>query len=109
MEDSPEQRLSTAQRTTRAAGGPMRPRRRDPHHVARRSEVKRQRVILPGEDSAGRRLATAAPFHLEATVRVLQRRPVNRVEVWEDGRYLRVLTTADGLVLIDVENHGTVD
>src|SRR5689334_11994268 len=54
------------------------------------------------------RLATRAPFHLEATVRVLQRRPANRVDVWENARYLRALTTTDGLVLIQVENRGTV-
>ena len=39
-------------------------------------------------------LATQAPFHLEATVRVLQRRPANRVDLWEGGRYLRVLAWA---------------
>ncbi len=53
-------------------------------------------------------LQTGAPFHLEATVRVLQRRPTNLVDVWEDGRYLRVLTTPDGPVLVEVVNQGTV-
>ena len=40
---------------------------------------------------------------------MLQRRPTNPVDVWEDGRYLRVLTTADGLVLTAVENRGSID
>jgi DNA-3-methyladenine glycosylase II len=54
-------------------------------------------------------LCTDAPFHLEATVRVLQRRPNNRVDVWEDNRYLRVLETTGDLVLVQVQNHGTVE
>jgi DNA-3-methyladenine glycosylase II len=58
---------------------------------------------------SGKRLATRAPFHLEATVRVLQRRPTNLVDVWEQERYLRVLPTPDGLALIEVANRGTID
>ena len=54
-------------------------------------------------------LAVRAPFHLEATVRVLQRRPSNRVDVWEEGRYLRVLTSAHGCALVSVENRGGID
>ena len=54
-------------------------------------------------------LSTRAPFHLEATVRVLQRRPANLVEAWEHERYLRVLRTSDDLVLVEVQNGGTVD
>jgi DNA-3-methyladenine glycosylase II len=42
-------------------------------------------------------------------VRVLQRRPTNRVNRWEDGRYLRVLPTAEGLRLVAVENRGDID
>lgn len=56
-----------------------------------------------------RRLATRAPFHLEATVRVLQRRPSNLVDVWERGRYMRVLALPDGLALVEVQNRGTID
>jgi DNA-3-methyladenine glycosylase II len=56
-----------------------------------------------------RRLATRAPFHLEATVRVLQRRPSNLVDVWERGRYMRVLALSDGLALVEVQNRGTID
>jgi DNA-3-methyladenine glycosylase II len=55
------------------------------------------------------RLPTHAPFHLEATARVLQRRPNNLVDVWEDGRYLRVLATPQGPVLFEARNHGTID
>src|SRR5262249_11966326 len=54
-----------------------------------------------GEMTSGT-LSTRAPFHFEATVRVLQRRPANRVEAWEQGRYLRVLSSADGLALVEV-------
>lgn len=55
------------------------------------------------------RLAMAAPFNLPATVRMLQRRPVNRVDHWEDGRYLRAFETAEGLRLAVVTNMGTID
>ena len=54
-------------------------------------------------------LATRAPFHLEATARVLQRRPSNLVDIWELGRYLRVLTLPEGLALVEVQNRGTID
>jgi DNA-3-methyladenine glycosylase II len=57
----------------------------------------------------GTRLQTAAPFHLEATVRILQRRASNLVDTWEGGRYRRALPTAHGLALVDVSNRGTVD
>lgn len=67
------------------------------------------RVTYPGKSHAGGQLSTRAPFHLEATVRVLQRRPGNLVETWKQGRYLRVLRTSDGLVLVEVENRGTID
>ena len=40
---------------------------------------------------------------------MLQRRPANLVDHWEQGRYLRVLTTAEGLALVEVQNHGTID
>lgn len=59
--------------------------------------------------TAGSALATRAPFHFEATVRVLQRRPSNQVDVWERGRYLRVLTLPEGPALVEVQNHGTID
>jgi 3-methyladenine DNA glycosylase/8-oxoguanine DNA glycosylase len=55
------------------------------------------------------RLPTRAPFHLEATARVLQRRPSNLVDVWERDRYLRVLEIAERLILVEVRNGGTVD
>jgi 3-methyladenine DNA glycosylase/8-oxoguanine DNA glycosylase len=60
------------------------------------------------EDVEQVRLPAMAPFHLEATVRVLQRRPASH-EVWEQSRYLRVFTTADGLVLTGVANLGSID
>lgn len=56
-----------------------------------------------------RRLSTRAPFHLEATVRVLQRRPSNLVDLWERGSYMRVLTLPDGPALVELQNSGTID
>jgi len=73
------------------------------------AEVEDGRVHHPGDRSGGGRLETRPPFHLEATVRVLQRRPDNPVEVWEDGRYRRVLPVAGGPALVEVANRGTLD
>jgi DNA-3-methyladenine glycosylase II len=39
----------------------------------------------------------------------LQRRPTNPVDLWRDGRWERVFTTPDGLVLTAVENRGSID
>jgi 3-methyladenine DNA glycosylase/8-oxoguanine DNA glycosylase len=83
--------------------------RTTPHHLTPFAKVEGARVSYPGEDAASERLATRAPFHLEATVRVLQRRPENPVEVWEQDRYLRVLASADDLALVEVTNRGTID
>ena len=66
-------------------------------------------LTSPGEDESSERLSTEAPFHFEATVRALQRRPTNLVEVWEGERYLRALRTSGHLTLVEVENRGTID
>jgi DNA-3-methyladenine glycosylase II len=79
------------------------------HRLTTFTKVSDGRVIYPGEDVAGARLTVRAPFHLEATVRVLQRRPANRIDVWERNRYVRVLTTTAGLAGLEVENRGTID
>lgn len=55
------------------------------------------------------RLAVQAPFHLEATVRLLQRRPTNRVDAWEGARYQRVLRVHGAPFLCTVWNEGTID
>lgn len=55
------------------------------------------------------RLAVRGPFHLEATVRVLQRRPANPVDLWLHDRYQRVLAAPGGPVLVSVWNRGTID
>jgi DNA-3-methyladenine glycosylase II len=52
-------------------------------------------------------LPVAAPFNLLVTVRFLQRRPVNRVDRWENGRYVRLFRTPGGLRLISVRDDGT--
>ena len=77
------------------------------HRLTAFANVDGMRATSP--DSGGVRLATRAPFHLEATVRVLQRRPTNLVDIWEQERYLRVLATTDGLALVEVANRGTID
>src|SRR5690606_1630413 len=85
--------------------------RSSPHRITPFAKIDGTRVTYPGDDSpdGGERLATRAPFHLEATVRVLQRRRASPVDRWEDGRYLRAFTTSEGLVLASVENLGTID
>jgi DNA-3-methyladenine glycosylase II len=62
-----------------------------------------------GVATASFALPAVPPCHLEATVRVLQRRPTNRIDLWDGGRYLRALLTADGIRLIAVENRGTIE
>lgn len=84
-------------------------KRAAPHRMTSFAVVSGTSVTYPGEDGAGVPLATRAPFHLEATARVLQRRPSNRVDVWEQDHYLRVLSTSEGLALVEVANHGTID
>ena len=103
-------------REMRSAGPPS--QRRQVAEMSRRSGRARPYNLTtivadagathPRENVAGARLVIQAPFHLEATVRVLQRRPANRVDVWDRNRYRRVLTTADGPVLIEVHNRGTI-
>src|ERR671936_205093 len=65
--------------------------------------------IDPADAAASFTLPATPSFHLEATVRLLQRRPTNRVDLWENGYYLRVLPTHAGLRLVAVSNLGTVD
>ncbi|HET8524894.1 MAG TPA: AlkA N-terminal domain-containing protein [Thermomicrobiales bacterium] len=61
------------------------------------------------ETSAIITLPTESPFNLEATVRLLQRRPTNRIDHWNAGHYRRALATTSGLRLVDVVNEGTID
>jgi 3-methyladenine DNA glycosylase/8-oxoguanine DNA glycosylase len=84
-------------------------RRSTSHRLTPFARLTGSLVTYPEEEVADGRLSTRAPFHLEATVRVLQRLPTNRVDLWESGRYLRVLASADNLALVTVENRGTVD
>ena len=55
------------------------------------------------------RLPVRAPFHLEATVLVLQRRPSNLIDTWEQQRYRRVIRIGDKPLLIEVESRGSID
>jgi DNA-3-methyladenine glycosylase II len=54
-------------------------------------------------------LTVQAPFHLEATVRVLQRRPSNLIDRWLQQRYRRVIFIGARPALIEVANYGTID
>lgn len=54
-------------------------------------------------------LSVAPPFHLEATVRMLQRRPTNPIDRWEGESWLRLHQTGGGLILTRVENAGSID
>ena len=81
--------------------------RATPHRLTPFARLQGSRVTYPG--SASGPLATAGPFHFEATVRVLQRRPVNRVDQWQLDKYLRVLTTSAGPALVEVQSYGTID
>lgn len=54
-------------------------------------------------------LDVAGPFHLEATVRILQRRPTDRLDHLVDGGYLRLHRTSEGLILARLGNRGTLD
>ena len=42
-------------------------------------------------------------------MRVLQRRPSNLVDVWQDDHYVRVLEVDERPILVEVENRGTLD
>ena len=82
----------------------------EPHRLTAFAKAVGEHLTYPGDDDvAGIRLATPAPFHLEATVRVLQRRPANAVEIWEEDRWLRAFATTEGLVLTAVDNRGSID
>lgn len=61
------------------------------------------------DGSASHLLRALGPFHLQATVRLLQRRPTNRVDIWEDGCHRRALSTPDGVLLVETRNLGSVD
>jgi DNA-3-methyladenine glycosylase II len=54
-------------------------------------------------------LPTEGPFHLEATVRLLQRRPRDPVDRFEDGSYRRLWERDGGLVLTEVRNRGSLE
>ncbi len=56
-----------------------------------------------------RSLPTAGPFHLEATVRLLQRRPTNRVDTWVGSGYRRAYATTEGVWLVETRNFGSID
>lgn len=84
----------------------MGPEKASPHRLTRFAKVEGTKVTYPPGEGW---LLTKGPFHLEATVRVLQRRPQNLVERWTGERYQRLLELPDGLRLVEVRNEGTID
>jgi 3-methyladenine DNA glycosylase/8-oxoguanine DNA glycosylase len=57
----------------------------------------------------GEPLPVGGPFHLESTVRVLQRRPANLIDTWDGQYYRRTLPIRGRLILVEVSNRGTID
>ncbi len=53
-------------------------------------------------------LAATAPYNLQATVRLLQRRPANRVDCWQADGYRRAFPTVLGPRLVHLQNHGSI-
>jgi DNA-3-methyladenine glycosylase II len=54
-------------------------------------------------------LPVRRPFHLEATVRLLQRRPSSLIDVWDRSGYRRVLRADEKYFLCTVRNVGSID
>src|SRR5262249_6039204 len=69
----------------------------------------RPRAQAGSQNAATLGLPVVPPFDLEATVRLLQRRPNNRIDIWSAGRYRRVLVPDNELLLCTVVNQGTID
>jgi DNA-3-methyladenine glycosylase II len=55
------------------------------------------------------KLTARRPFHLEATVRLLQRRPSSLIDLWNEGSYRRVLPADGKYFLCTVRNVGSID
>lgn len=82
--------------------------RATPHRLTRFATVSGTVVTYASDERLGEPMSVTGPLHLEATVRMLQRRPVSRVDLWEERRYLRVLESDGALRLVEVANHGTL-
>ncbi len=65
-------------------------------------------VMLASSLSDGTKLPVRRPFHLEATVRLLQRRPTSLVDVWDGSAYRRVLHADGKHFLCTVRNAGSI-
>ncbi len=55
------------------------------------------------------KLPVRRPFHLEATVRLLQRRPSSIVDAWDGTAYRRVLPADGRYLLCVVRDLGSID
>lgn len=83
-------------------------KRATPHRMTRFATVNGTQVTYQSDERLGALLPAKGPLHLEATVRMLQRRPGSRVDLWEQSCYLRVLARDGALRLVEVRNHGTL-
>lgn len=63
----------------------------------------------PLDTSISWRLAIDEPFNFGMTVRLLQRRPGNPIDRWEDERYWRALQTPAGMRLVGLRNAGSIE
>lgn len=82
--------------------------RATPHRITKFAAVEGTRITYEVDASLGAQLATGGPLHLEATVRVLQRRPTSPGNLWEQERYLRLQPRGESPTLLEVRNHGTI-
>lgn len=83
-------------------------KRATPHRLTKFATLTGTSVTYGVDERYGALLTTKGPLHLEATVRMLQRRPIHPVDLWQDSRYLRVLDCDGELRLVEVQNHGTI-
>ncbi len=60
------------------------------------------------DNSTSISLPVTAPYNLQATARLLQRRPTNRVDHWQADGYRRAMPTARGPRLLHLGNLGTI-
>jgi DNA-3-methyladenine glycosylase II len=72
------------------------------------ASLDRQSEIQAMNSSKSISVPVSAPYSLQATVRLLQRRPTNRVDRWEADGYRRAVQTAHGPRLLHLTNHGTI-
>lgn len=71
--------------------------------------MRSTRVVSRISPRSNVRLPVRRPFHLEATVRLLQRRPSSVIDAWDGTSYRRVLPADGRYFLCTVRNVGSID